>query len=126
MKKLLLKNISGTDKKNTGSTMVEVLAGVTILVMIIVECMVHLVGLSGELIKKSRDISEDMRTVNREMYKKSADFVKISDTSITLTLDESMTDTGNMADYVSLNLNADIYRYYNDEAGIAVFRISKK
>lgn len=108
---------------NRGSTMVEVLAGVTILVIIIVECMVHLVGISGELVKKSRDTQEDLRVLNEEMYKKDANFKLISGTDIILTLDTEKTDTKNLAKAASIKLDADIYRYYSDKAELAIFRI---
>ena len=36
---------------NAGSTMVEVIVGFVILVMVLAECMVHLLGVSGELVK---------------------------------------------------------------------------
>ena len=35
--------------------MVEVIVGFVILVMVLAECMVHLLGVSGELVKKSKD-----------------------------------------------------------------------
>lgn len=39
---------------NAGSTMVEVIVGFVILVMVLAECMVHLLGVSGELVKKTQ------------------------------------------------------------------------
>lgn len=36
--------------------MVEVIVGFVILVMVLAECMVHLLGVSGELVKKSKDM----------------------------------------------------------------------
>ena len=37
--------------------MVEVIVGFVILVMVLAECMVHLLGVSGELVKKSKDMT---------------------------------------------------------------------
>lgn len=55
---------------NQGSTMVEVLVGFTILVLVIVECMVHIVGMSNEMVKKSKDLDNDIHTLNEQMYTK--------------------------------------------------------
>lgn len=39
--------------------MVEVIVGFVILVMVLAECMVHLLGVSGELVKKSKDMQDN-------------------------------------------------------------------
>ena len=49
---------------NKGSTMVEVLVGFTILVLVVVECMVHIVGMSNEMVKNSKDLVNDIHTLN--------------------------------------------------------------
>ncbi len=116
-----LKNI----RSNKGSTMVEVLAGFTILVFVLVECMVHLVGVSGEMVKKSRDMQQCQTILNEEMYKKTAAFEEISGADITLTLDTEQTDTSNLAQSVTVGLQAGVYRFYSDAADLAVFRIVK-
>ena len=41
--------------------MVEVIVGFVILVMVLMECMVHLLGVSGKLVAKSKDMQEDQR-----------------------------------------------------------------
>ena len=55
---------------NKGSTMVEVLVGFTILVLVVVECMVHIVGMSNEMVKNSKDLVNDIHTLNEQMYTK--------------------------------------------------------
>lgn len=58
------------NSKNQGSTMVEVLVGFTILVLVIVECMVHIVGMSNEMVKKSKDLDNEIHILNEQMYTK--------------------------------------------------------
>ena len=55
---------------NKGSTMVEVLVGFTILVLVVVECMVHIVGMSNEMVKNSKDLVNDIHTLNEQMSTK--------------------------------------------------------
>ena len=55
---------------NKGSTMVEVLVGFTILVLVVVDCMVHIVGMSNEMVKNSKDLVNDIHTLNEQMYTK--------------------------------------------------------
>ena len=55
---------------NKVSTMVEVLFGFTILVLVVVECMVHIVGMSNEMVKNSKDLVNDIHTLNEQMYTK--------------------------------------------------------
>ena len=69
---------------NAGSTMVEVIVGFVILVMVLAECMVHLLGVSGELVKKSKDMQEEQRILNEEMYRTDTVFETLADTGITL------------------------------------------
>ncbi len=109
---------------NQGSTMVEVLVGFTILVMVLVECMVHIVGVSSEMVKKSVDMQNDRMTVNREIYQKDAVYDTISGAKLTLVLDEEKTNVAaNQAKAVSIVLSADLKKFYSDEAGISVFKI---
>ena len=68
---------------NAGSTMVEVIVGFVILVMVLAECMVHLLGVSGELVKKSKDMQEEQRILNEEMYRTDTVFETLADTGIT-------------------------------------------
>ena len=82
---------------NAGSTMVEVIVGFVILVMVLAECMVHLLGVSGELVKKSKDMQEEQRILNEEMYRTDTVFETLADTGITLTVDTNKTDSQNMA-----------------------------
>lgn len=114
---------------NKGSTMVEVIVGFVILVMVIAECMVHLVGVSSELVKKSKDMQEDQRVLNAEMYNKETTFQSLDGVSLTLTLDTEKTKTENLAassGAVSLPLNAELKRYHSDKADLTVFRIIQK
>ncbi len=111
---------------NAGSTMVEVIVGFVILVMVLAECMVHLLGVSGELVKKSKDMQENQRILNEEMYKKDADFEKLTGTGITLTVDTTKTDTQNTAQTTSFAIEAELDRYYSDRADLTVFRVIHK
>lgn len=111
---------------NAGSTMVEVIVGFVILVMVLAECMVHLLGVSGELVKKSKDMQENQRILNEEMYKKDADFEKLTGTGITLTVDTTKTDTQNTAQATSFAIEAELDRYYSDRADLTVFRVIHK
>ncbi len=111
---------------NAGSTMVEVIVGFVILVMVLAECMVHLLGVSGELVKKSKDMQEDQRVLNEEMYQKDAGFEKLAETGITLTVDTTKTDTRNTAKDTSFLIEAELHRYYSDRADLTVFRVIHK
>ena len=111
---------------NAGSTMVEVIVGFVILVMVLAECMAHLLGVSGELVKKSKDMQEDQRILNEEMYKKDAGFEKLDSAEITLTVDTDKTDTMNTPKDANFVMEADLYRYYSERADLAVFRVMHK
>lgn len=111
---------------NAGSTMVEVIVGFVILVMVLAECMVHLLGVSGELVKKSKDMQEDQRILNEEMYQKDAAFETLTDTGITLTVDTIKTDTQNTAQATSFTIEAELHRYYSNRADLTVFRVIHK
>lgn len=111
---------------NAGSTMVEVIVGFVILVMVLAECMVHLLGVSGELVKKSKDMQEEQRVLNEEMYQKDAGLEKLAETGITLTVDTTKTDTRNTAKDTSFLIEAELHRYYSDRADLTVFRVIHK
>lgn len=106
--------------------MVEVIVGFVILVMVLMECMVHLLGVSGKLVAKSKDMQEDQRILNEEMYKKGTVFDKVDDVTITLTLDRTKTQSENTAYEVTIPLNADLTRYRSDRAELTVFRLIQK
>lgn len=106
--------------------MVEVIVGFVILVMVLAECMVHLLGVSGELVKKSKDMQEEQRVLNEEMYQKDAGFEKLAETGITLTVDTTKTDTRNTAKDTSFLIEAELHRYYSDRADLTVFRVIHK
>lgn len=84
---------------NQGSTMVEVLVGFTILVLVVVECMVHIVGMSNEMVKNSKDLVNDMHTLNEQMYTKevlatdntneNTGYTKLSGVTVTLHIKEN-------------------------------------
>lgn len=111
---------------NAGSTMVEVIVGFVILVMVLAECMVHLLGVSGKLVKKSKDMQEEQQVLNEEMYQKDAGFEKLAETGITLTVDTTKTDTRNTAKDTSFSIEAELHRYYSDRADLTVFRVIHK
>ena len=89
---------------NQGSTMVEVLVGFTILVMVIVECMVHIVGVSANMVEKSADMQRNISKLNEEMYKTNADYQKLDGVTMTLKLDQTKTAAENAADEISMEL----------------------
>ena len=111
---------------NAGSTMVEVIVGFVILVMVLAECMVHLLGVSGELVKKSKDMQEEQRILNEEMYRTDTVFETLADTGITLTVDTNKTDSQNMPQAMSFVLDAKLHRYFSDLAYLTVFRVIHK
>ena len=96
---------------NAGSTMVEVIVGFVILVMVLAECMVHLLGVSGELVKKSKDMQEEQRILNEEMYRTDTVFETLADTGITLTVDTNKTDSQHMPQATSFAIEAKQQRY---------------
>ena len=113
-------------RADAGSTMVEVIVGFVILVMVLMECMVHLLGVSGKLVAKSKDMQEDQRILNEEMYQKNAEFKNVDGVTITLTLDRTKTQSENTAYEVTIPLNADLTRYRSESADLAVFRLIQK
>ena len=115
---------------NRGSTMVEVLVGFTILVMILVECMVHIVGVSSEMIEKSVDMQNDQTVLNRALYQKDTDYQTIEDDSgkpvgLILTIDQEKTNvTANQTNTnAKLWLDAKLQRYVEPETEITIFRL---
>lgn len=121
MIKKIIKNLK---MNNQGSTMVEVLVGFTILVIVLVECMVHIVGVSSEMVEKSVDMQNDRTTINRQMYQKNADYTTIEDAKLVLTLDEEKTNVSvNQAKPVQIVLSADLKKFYSDDAGLSIFKV---
>lgn len=120
----MIKNIIKNLKiNNQGSTMVEVLVGFTILVIVLVECMVHIVGVSSEMVEKSVDMQNDRTTINREMYQKNADYTPIEGAKFVLTLDEEKTNvSANQAEPVQIVLSAKLKKFYSEEAGLSIFK----
>ncbi|MBQ7707464.1 MAG: hypothetical protein IJT72_06780 [Lachnospiraceae bacterium] len=120
-----LKNLKNNLKfNNQGSTMVEVLVGFTILVFVLVECMVHIVGVSSEMVEKSVDMQKDRMTVNREMYQKDAEYTNIDGARAVLILDEEKTNvTANQAKPVQIVLSADLKKFYSEEAGLSIYKL---
>ena len=111
---------------NAGSTMVEVILYCVILVMVLAECMVHLLGVSGELVKKSKDMQEEQRILNEEMYRTDTVFETLADTGITLTVDTNKTDSQNKPQATSLAIVAKLHRNNSDRADLTVFRVIHK
>ena len=121
MIKKIIKNLK---MNNQGSTMVEVLVGFTILVIVLVECMVHIVGVSSEMVEKSVDMQNDRTTINRQMYQKNANYTTIEDAKLVLTLDEEKTNVSvNQAKPVQIVLSADLKKFYSDDAGLSIFKV---
>ena len=121
MIKKIIKNLK---MNNQGSTMVEVLVGFTILVIVLVECMVHIVGVSSEMVEKSVDMQNDRTTINRQMYQKNADYTTIEDAKLVLTLDEEKTNvSANQANPVQIVLSADLKKFYSDDSGLSIFKV---
>lgn len=121
MIKKIIKNLK---MNNQGSTMVEVLVGFTILVIVLVECMVHIVGVSSEMVEKSVDMQNDRTTINRQMYQKNADYTTIEGAKLVLTLDEEKTNVSvNQAKPVQIVLSADLKKFYSDDAGLSIFKV---
>ncbi|MBR1816892.1 MAG: prepilin-type N-terminal cleavage/methylation domain-containing protein [Lachnospiraceae bacterium] len=112
---------------NKGSTMVEVLVGFTILVIVLVECMVHIVGVSSEMVAKSVDMQNDQVTLNSEIYQTGVNslFEDIDGVTITLTIDESKTNmNANQANpNTAIGLNAKLKRYHSEATDITVFKL---
>ncbi|MBQ9232471.1 MAG: hypothetical protein IJ167_00355 [Lachnospiraceae bacterium] len=121
---MIKKVIRDLKLNNQGSTMVEVLVGFTILVIVLVECMVHIVGVSSEMVEKSVDMQNDRTTINREMYQKDAEYTTIEGAKLVLTLDEEKTNvTANQAKPVQVVLSAELKKFYSDNAGLSIFKV---
>ncbi len=124
MKKAFKKKINKLKSNNQGSTMVEVLVGFTILVIVLVECMVHIVGVSSEMIEKSVDMQSDRTTINRQMYQTDAAYTDIEGAKMVLLLDTEKTNVNaNQAKEVQIVLSADLKRFYSEEAGLSIFKV---
>ncbi|MBQ8913691.1 MAG: hypothetical protein IJ054_06575 [Lachnospiraceae bacterium] len=109
---MIKKVIRDLKLNNQGSTMVEVLVGFTILVIVLVECMVHIVGVSSEMVEKSVDMQNDRTTINRQMYQKDADYTTIEGAKLVLTIDEEKTNVSvNAAETVQIVLSADLKKF---------------
>ena len=111
---------------NRGSTMVEGLVGFTILVIVLVECMVHIVGVSSEMVEKSIDMKNDQLTLNEELYQKdtASAFEDIDGITISLSIDEDRTNVrANQANTdTKINLNAKLKKYQSEATEITVFK----
>ena len=104
---------------NKGSTMVEVLVGFTILVLVVVECMVHIVGMSNEMVKNSKDLVNDIHTLNEQMYTKdvlstnNTDFTegytKLAGVTITLNVKEDKNRNIKASSLIMKNAVIDCY-----------------
>ena len=104
--------------------MVEVLVGFTILVIVLVECMVHIVGVSSEMVEKSVDMQNDRTTINRQMYQTEAAYTDIEGAKMVLLLDTEKTNVNaNQAKEVQIVLSADLKRFYSEEAGLSIFKV---
>ncbi len=124
MVKILKKLFNNLKLNNQGSTMVEVLVGFTILVIVLVECMVHIVGVSSEMVEKSVDMQNDRMTVNREMYQKDAEYEIIDGAKTVLLLDEEKTNVAaNQAKPVQIVLSADLKKFYSEKAGLSIYKL---
>ena len=91
---------------NKGSTMVEVLVGFTILVLVVVECMVHIVGMSNEMVKNSKDLVNDIHTLNEQMYTKNVLSTNNTDFTEGYTKLDGVTITLNVKEDKNRNIKA--------------------
>ena len=86
--------------------------------------MVHIVGVSSEMVEKSVDMQNDQMTINREMYQKNAEYTNIDGAKVVLILDEEKTNVAaNQAKSVQIVLSADLKKYYSEEAELSVFKL---
>lgn len=123
----MIKRLKQLQMNNAGSTMVEVLVGFTILVIILVECMVHIVGVSSNMIEKSKDMDNDIRTLNASMYEANADYEEIQGVTFTLVLDNDKTNVANKAMNVELGLDhAIVSRFDCISADLSVYKVQYK
>lgn len=123
----MIKRLKQLQMNNAGSTMVEVLVGFTILVIILVECMVHIVGVSSNMIEKSKDMDNDIRTLNASMYEANADYEEIQGVTFTLVLDNDKTNVANKAMDVELGLDhAIVSRFDCISADLSVYKVQYK
>lgn len=123
----MIKRLKQLQMNNAGSTMVEVLVGFTILVIILVECMVHIVGVSSNMIEKSKDMDNDIRTLNASMYEANADYEEIHGVTFTLVLDNDKTNVANKAMNVELGLDhAIVSRFDCISADLSVYKVQYK
>ncbi|MBQ9608260.1 MAG: hypothetical protein IJV15_02310 [Lachnospiraceae bacterium] len=121
---MINKNKTYFKSNNRGSTMVEVLVGFTILVMVLVECMVHIVGVSSDMVEKSVDMQNAQTILTREMYQKDIAYEDISNVTFTLSINKDKTNVNaNRAKEVSIPLNADLKKYHSEKADLSVFKI---
>lgn len=123
----MIKRLKQLQMNNAGSTMVEVLVGFTILVIILVECMVHIVGVSSNMIEKSKDMDNDIRTLNASMFEANADYEEIQGVTFTLVLDSDKTNVANKAMDVELGLDhAIVSRFDCTSADLSVYKVQYK
>ena len=127
MIKGLVNFIKKNKLNNQGSTMVEVLVGFTILVAVLVECMVHIVGVSNDMVLKSIDIQKAQMILNSEIYRKDIEdsYDEISGVSITLKINEEKTNVSanNANTTTSIALNAKLKKYYSEATDLNVFKL---
>jgi hypothetical protein len=114
-------------EKNTGSTMVEVLVGFTLL-MILMVGMTKLVNLSSEMVFKTRDTMNKQSTLTEEFYKTDhgnlSSSIVISDGLIMKETDSSGKDIE--ADGASIKLgDAKMKIFSDEESGLSIYQIYK-
>jgi hypothetical protein len=114
-------------RKNTGSTMVEVLVGFTLL-MILMVGMTRLVNISSEMVFKTRDMMNKQSALTEEFYK--SDHGNLSRSTVLydgLILEETDSSGKNIkADGVSVTLPDErIEKLTDDESGLSVYQIYK-
>lgn len=65
-------------RDNRGSTMVEVLIAITLL-LIVLSSLTHLIKFSSTMLMEAKDMTEDNQTLSSNMYKKDVGFTDLPD-----------------------------------------------
>lgn len=91
-------------RNNSGSTMVEVLVGFTLL-SVLLASMNQIIKVSGNMLSNTHDMVVQQREFEYLRYKKDATYYEVKDLDISLKLDSSKTSGLNMAQDVTLSLD---------------------
>jgi hypothetical protein len=111
-------------RKNTGSTMVEVLVGFTLL-MILMVGLTRLIKISSEMVFKTRDMINDQKSLVEEFYKENhGSLTKTVVSDDTLALQETDSNGQIISDGVNISLGSTkIEKISDDESGLSIYQI---